>query len=221
MSYQLNKTDGTLLLDLIDGQLDTSSTNLTLVGRNYSGYGEYFNENFIKLLENFNSTAAPSNPLTGQIWWDSTDQRLKVYNGSVWKSSGGPIVQNTRPQMVAGDLWIDNLNNQVYAFDGSDLMLMGPQYTESQGKSGFEIGSILDSQSRSRTVTYLYSGGILSAVIVLVFAVGLMSILGIIVVDEFMMANEHGGELDSNIVELLQMSITGIIGLVAGYVGGK
>lgn len=63
--------------------------------------------------------------------------------------------------------------------------------------------------------------GILSAVIVLVFAVGLMSILGIIVVDEFMMANEHGGELDSNIIELLQMSITGIIGLVAGYVGGK
>jgi hypothetical protein len=63
--------------------------------------------------------------------------------------------------------------------------------------------------------------GILSAVIVLVFAVGLMLILGLIVVDEFMMANEHGGELDSNIIELLQMSITGIIGLVAGYVGGK
>ena len=63
--------------------------------------------------------------------------------------------------------------------------------------------------------------GILSAVIVLVFAVVLMSILGLIVVDEFMMANEHGGELDSNIIELLQMSITGIIGLVAGYVGGK
>ena len=165
MSYQLNKTDGTLLLDLIDGQIDTASTNLTLVGRNYSGYGEYFNENFIKLLENFNSTAAPSNPLTGQIWWDSTDQRLQVYNGTVWKSSGGPIVQNTRPQMVAGDLWIDNLNNQVYAFDGTDLMLMGPQYTESQGKSGFEIGSILDQQSRSRTVTNLYVGGTLSAVI--------------------------------------------------------
>ena len=165
MSYQLNKTDGTLLLDLIDGQIDTASTNLTLVGRNYSGYGEYFNENFIKLLENFNSTAAPSNPLTGQIWWDSTDQRLQVYNGTVWKSSGGPIVQNTRPQMVAGDLWIDNLNNQVYAFDGTDLMLMGPQYTESQGKSGFEIGSILDQQSRSRTVAYLYVGGTLSAVI--------------------------------------------------------
>ena len=165
MSYQLNKTDGTLLLDLIDGQIDTASTNLTLVGRNYTGYGEYFNENFIKLLENFSSTSAPSNPLTGQLWWNSTDQRLQVYNGSVWKSSGGPIVQNTRPQMVAGDLWIDNLNNQVYAFDGTDLMLMGPQYTETQGKSGFEISSILDSQSRSRTVANLYVGGTLSAVI--------------------------------------------------------
>ena len=165
MSYQLNKTDGTLLLDLIDGQIDTASTNLTLVGRNYTGYGEAFNENFIKLLENFSNSAAPSNPLQGQVWWDSADQRLKVYNGTVWKSSGGPIVQNTRPEMVAGDLWIDNLNNQVYAFDGTDLMLMGPQYTESQGKSGFEIGSILDQQSRSRTVTNLYVGGTLSAVI--------------------------------------------------------
>jgi hypothetical protein len=165
MSYQLNKTDGTLLTDLIDGQIDTESTNLVLVGRNYTGYGEYFNENFIKLLENFANTAAPSNPITGQTWWDSADQRLKVYDGTVWKSSGGPIVQNTRPQMVAGDLWIDNLNNQVYAFDGTDLMLMGPQYTESQGKSGFEIGSILDQQSRSRTVAYLYVGGTLSAVI--------------------------------------------------------
>jgi len=165
MSYQLNKTDGTLLLDLIDGQIDTASTNLTLVGRNYTGYGEYFNENFIRLLENFSNTAAPSNPLTGQTWWDNADQRLKVYDGTVWKASGGPIVQNTRPQMVAGDMWIDNLNNQVYAFDGTDLMLMGPQYTVTQGKSGFEVGSILDQQSRSRTVVYLYTGGTLSAVI--------------------------------------------------------
>ena len=165
MSYQLNKTDGTLLLDLIDGQIDTSSTNLTLVGRNYTGYGEAFNENFIKLLENFSNTAAPSNPLTGQLWWDSTEQRLKVYDGTVWKASGGPIVQNSRPQMVAGDLWINNLTNQVYAFDGTDTILIGPQYSVTQEKSGFEIGSILDSQSQSRTVAYLYVGGTLSAVI--------------------------------------------------------
>ena len=164
MSYQLNKTDGTILTDLIDGQIDTESTNLTLVGKNYSGYGESFNENFIRLLENFANTAAPSNPLSGQLWWDTAEQRLKVYDGIGWKASGGPYVQATQPQMVAGDLWIDNLNNQVYAYDGADLILIGPNYTESQGKSGFEIVSILDTQSRSRTVAKFNIGGTLVGV---------------------------------------------------------
>lgn len=58
-------------------------------------------------------------------------------------------------------------------------------------------------------------------IIVLVMAVGLMALLGLIVVDEFMVAAEHDAVLDQNIVELLQMSITGIIGLVAGYVGAS
>ena len=53
MSYKLNKTDGSLLVDLVDGQLDTTSSDLTLIGRNYSGFGEVLNENFIQLLENF------------------------------------------------------------------------------------------------------------------------------------------------------------------------
>lgn len=165
MSYRLNRTDGTLLTDLIDGQIDQDSTNLTLVGRNYSGYGEFFNENFIRLLENFANTAAPSNPLTGQLWWDTAEQRVKVYDGTVWKASGGPFVQNTRPQMVAGDLWIDNLNNQFYFFDGSDLVLVGPGYTETQGLSGFRIESILDEQSRSRTVASLYVANTLVGII--------------------------------------------------------
>lgn len=56
---------------------------------------------------------------------------------------------------------------------------------------------------------------------VLILVIGLMGILGLIVVDEFMMANEHGGKLDSSIIELLQMAITGIVGIVAGYVSGK
>ena len=164
MSYQLNKTDGTILTDLIDGQIDVESTNLTLVGKNYTGYGEAFNENFIKLLENFANTAAPSNPIAGQLWWDTAEQRLKVYDGTVWKASGGPYVQETRPQMVQGDLWIDNLNNQVYAYDGADTILIGPIYTQSQGISGFQIANILDTQSRSRTVAKFYIGGTLVGV---------------------------------------------------------
>ena len=161
MSYQINKTDGSLLTDLIDGQIDVNSTNLVLVGRNYTGYGELFNENFVRLLENFSNSAAPSNPLEGQTWWDTADLRLKVFDGTVWKASGGPFVQDTRPQMVAGDLWIDNLNNQVYAYDGNDTILIGPQYSESERESGFRIGTLLDQQSRARTVAYLYIGGTL------------------------------------------------------------
>jgi len=164
MAYQLNRTNGTILTELIDGQIDIQSTNLTLVGRNYSGYGEAFNENFIRLLENFANTAAPSNPLTGQIWWDTSEERLKVYDGTIWKASGGPYVQDSRPQMVAGDLWIDNLNNQVYAYDGADTILIGPGYTQSQGKSGFEVVSILDNQSRSRTIAKFNIGGTLVGV---------------------------------------------------------
>ena len=165
MSYQLNKTDGTLLASLIDGQIDTASTNLTFVGKNYTGYGEAFNENFIKLLENFSNSSAPSTPLTGQVWWDSSAGRLKVYDGTVWKASGGPFVQSTSPNMVAGDLWINNLTNQVYAFDGTDTILIGPQYSVAQKKSGFEIGTIIDNTSKSQTVANLYVGGILKAVV--------------------------------------------------------
>jgi hypothetical protein len=164
MSYQLNKTDGTILTELIDGQIDRNSTNLVLVGRNFTGFGEFINENFIRLLENFSNSAAPSNPLSGQLWWDVSEQRLKVYDGTVWKASGGPFVQGTRPQMVAGDLWIDNLNNQVYAFDGTDLILIGPSYTETQGLSGFQVDSVLDLQSRSRTVIKLFIGNALVGV---------------------------------------------------------
>ena len=165
MSYQLNKTDGTILTDLVDGQIDNTTTNLTLVGKNYTGYGEAFNENFIRLLESFSSTSAPSNPLEGQVWWDKSDKRLKVYDGQQWKASGGPFVQDESPTMVAGDLWIDNLNNQFYAYDGSDLILVGPGYTATQQETGFRVESILDTQSRSRTIASLYVGGVIVAVV--------------------------------------------------------
>ena len=55
----------------------------------------------------------------------------------------------------------------------------------------------------------------------LILVIGLMSILGLIIYDEFKMANEHGGELHPDIISLLQMSLTGIIGVVGGYVGGR
>ena len=151
MSYKLNKTDGSLLVELVDGQIDTTSSDITLIGRNYVGFGELINENLIKLLENFSGTATPGTPITGQLWFDTSENRLKVYDGSTFKANG-PIISATQPQMVAGDLWINNNDNQLYFFDGSDLVLVGPPYTAEQGKSGFETLRIIDTRSLGYTV---------------------------------------------------------------------
>jgi hypothetical protein len=159
MSYRLNKTNGDLLIDLVDGQIDTTSTDLTLVGRNYKGFGEFLNENFIGLLENFSSTAAPSNPLTGQLWFDTSEQRMKLYDGTTFKAAGGPILSNTIPQMVAGDLWIDTQNQQMYFFDGNSegsITLVGPQYSKNEQKTGFEVDSVIDTVSQQRTILKLF-----------------------------------------------------------------
>ena len=164
MSYRINKTNGDLLVDLVDGQIDTTSTSLTLVGRNYTGFGEFINENFVKLLENFSGTTAPGTPATGQLWFDTTNQRLKVYNGTTFKSAGGPIVQTTQPAMVSGDLWIDSKNNQLYFFDGTDLVLVGPQYQAGQQKTGFEVQSVINSVNITKTALKLYIGGALVGV---------------------------------------------------------
>lgn len=164
MTYRLNKTNGDLLVDLVDGQIDTSTTDITLVGRNYKGFGEFLNENYIKLLENFSNTSAPQNPISGQLWWDTGEGRLKIYDGTTFKSAGGPIVSNQQPQMVAGDLWIDNENNQLYFFDGSDLVLVGPEYNAGQQRTGFKVESVIDSNSVDRTVLQLFIGGILQGI---------------------------------------------------------
>jgi len=159
MSYKLNKTDGSLLVDLVDGQLDTSSSDLTLIGRNYSGFGEVLNENFIQLLENFANTSAPINPIRGQLWYDTAENRLKVYNGSAFTSSGGTTVAESQPNMVAGDLWIDSTKSQLYFFDGVRLQLVGPAYSTAQGTSGFQVDSIIDTQNITQTVVKMYVGG--------------------------------------------------------------
>ncbi len=165
MSYRINRTDGELLIDLTDGIIDTTTTDLTLIGKNYKGFGEPFNENFVKLLENFASTSQPANPMVGQIWFDKQDTRLKVYDGVTFRAASGSIVSSTQPgNLTTGDIWIDNLNNKLYLFDGTDLVLVGPTYSAGQGKTGFETASQLDSTDVQRTILKLFLGGTLVGV---------------------------------------------------------
>lgn len=158
MSYKINTTDGTLLVDLVDGKIDTDTTDLVLVGRNFTGYGEYFNENFIKLLENFSNVAPPPNPILGQLWYDTAEGRLKIYNGTVFRSTDATIVAATEPDMLAGDIWLDTNNKQVYFSDGSNIILAGPIYTDAQGETGFNVTTITDNTGNPVVVARLMIG---------------------------------------------------------------
>lgn len=163
MSYKINKTDGTLLVDLLDGTINTESTDITLIGRNYKGFGELINENFVKMLENFASSSAPANPLRGQLWYDTAENRLKVYNGTEF-ATNGIIVASTQPNLATGDIWLNNLTNQMSFFDGTDLVLVGPVHTAAQGVSGFVSQSILDTQNQTKTVLKFFVGNTLIGV---------------------------------------------------------
>jgi len=163
MSYKINKTDGTLLVDLIDGTINTESTDITLIGRNYKGFGELINENFVKMLENFASSSAPANPLRGQLWYDTSENRLKVYNGTEF-ATNGIIVASTQPNLATGDIWLNSLTNQMSFFDGTDLVLVGPVHTAAQGVSGFVSQSILDTQNQTKTVLKFFVGNTLIGV---------------------------------------------------------
>jgi hypothetical protein len=164
MSYKINKTNGELLVDLVDGQIDTNSTDLTLIGRNYKGFGEAVNENFVKLIENFAKTSAPGAPLIGQLWYDTAEERLKVYTGETFKTASGAIVSQTRPNLVTGDIWIDSFNNKMYFYDGADVVLVGPQYNAEQGKTTIEASTVIDSTGKDQTVLFMYISGLLTGI---------------------------------------------------------
>lgn len=162
MAYSINKTDGSVLATVAAGQIDNFSTDLTLIGKNYSGFGESLNENFIKLLENFSNSAEPPRPVRGQIWFDTSDLKLKVYNGNGFVPVSSATISNSQPSNLGvGDLWFNDIDKQLYFFDGTNTILLGPDYAESQGLSGLKVDSILDSLNQTRVITYLYTNGIL------------------------------------------------------------
>ena len=135
MPYQINKFNGDPLVVLEDGTLD-STTSVGLVGKNFAGYGEIQNENFLWLLENFASDSAPGRPIKGQLWFDSTESRIKVYNGAIWDTIGGVELSSSQPtNPAAGDQWFDTVNKKLSVYNGTSWQFIGPEIVAGFGET--------------------------------------------------------------------------------------
>ena len=124
MSYTINNADGTALVTVPDTQLNTQY-GITLIGRNYSGYGVFLNDNFVVLMENFASPTAPASPLTGQLWFNTATKKIQVWQGSLWKTLAFSTTVGSAPPanngVLVGDLWWDTTNDQLNVWGGQTL----------------------------------------------------------------------------------------------------
>lgn len=156
MAYIINLTNGTIFATIADGTINTSSS-MVLVGKNYAGYGEFLDENFIHLLENSADTAPPGAPLTGQLWWDANLNVLKVYNGTLFKVICSAAASASAPTSnVIGDLWYDTTNAQLKVYTGTTFLLVGPQFTAGTGVTGAIVDTITDNTAVNHVVIKLF-----------------------------------------------------------------
>ena len=166
MAYKINNTFGTLLVTLADGTIDVATTDLTLFGKGYAGFGEKLNENLVKLLENFNNTSAPANKVQGQLWYDRTNNQLNVYTGSKFKPVGSTANSATAPtNAVLGDLWFDTTNTQLYVYTGSAWTLIGPTTVAGSGVTQVVTESPEDNAGVKRSILKLVSNDVVVGVV--------------------------------------------------------
>ena len=166
MAYKINNTFGTLLVTLADGTIDTATTDIALFGKGYAGFGEKLNENFVKLLENFNNTSAPANKVIGQLWYDQTNKQLNVYTGSKFKPVGSTTNSATSPtNAVQGDMWFDTANSQLYVYDGTAFTLIGPTTIAGSGVTQIVTETVQDNTGVNRSILKLVTQDVVVGVI--------------------------------------------------------
>ena len=168
MAYTVNKSNSSASPNqyiVQDGVVNTQ-TDLSFIGKGYAGYGELIAENFLHLLENFAGTSEPTKPIQGQLYYDSANNRLKVYTGNLFVPAGGNVpYQPTQPVGIQqGDLWIDSDLGQLFFYDGSSSIMVGPP-ASTGSLNGFVFEAVTDSTTASQNITKWYSDGTLIAMV--------------------------------------------------------
>ena len=166
MSYTITTTAGSTLTTIADGTINQTSTGLTLVGKNYSGYGVFLNQNYVKLLENFSNGTAPAQPLAGQLWHDRTNGKLKFYSDGIWKSVGVSSSGSSTPASPnVGDNWWDTTNSQLKVWSGTNWTVIGPAFTSVSGTSGALVETITDNAGNPHIVVKFYVANTVIAIL--------------------------------------------------------
>ena len=168
MAYTVNKTNSAASPNqytVQDGVVNTQ-TDLSFVGKGYAGYGELIAENFLKLMENFANGTAPTKPVAGQLWYDTSTSRLKIYTGSTFVPPGAnvPYQSNAPSALTQGDLWIDADTGQLFFYNGASSVLVGPA-TTTGNSNGFIYDQITDSSAVTQNITKWFNDGNLIAII--------------------------------------------------------
>lgn len=154
MAYNITLTDGTELIagGLLDNTTDSANSSLTLVGKNYKGYGLFLNQNVVRLMENFANTTAPTEPLPGQLWYNSATKLLNVNISTVkgtasviWKTIAGLTYSAGTPtNAYTGEQWYDSTNGQLKIYTGTAWRIIGPLNKLSTGNSGAIPDTVTD-----------------------------------------------------------------------------
>jgi hypothetical protein len=154
MPYSINRYNGTEITVVEDGTIN-STLDIKLIGKNYAGYGEVQNENFVNLLENFSGTGEPPRPISGQLWYDSQLNKLKFFDkNNRWRTTGGAEVAPNAPSgLSTGDFWFDDENSQLYAKSAAgDFVLIGPQTAAGQGVTQFVSQTVIDDENQPHAI---------------------------------------------------------------------
>lgn len=161
MPYTVNFTDknNKTPITVFDNTSNTD-TSLIFPGRNVTGYGQIIAENFLALLENFASADEPVNPTEGQLWYDSTNGVLMLWDNTSWTAASGIQKGPSEPAVAeskVGELWVDTTNQQLRIFTGSRWILVGPNESTVDGlRYGPVVEKISDSDNIDRFILTFY-----------------------------------------------------------------
>lgn len=166
MAYNISLSNGEPLVTIADGTVDINYTSLSLIGKNFAGYGQLMNENWVHMLENFSNATEPNNPLVGQLWYDSNSKTMKVRTpNNTWKNIGSATASPTAPpNPVVGDLWWDTINEQLKAWSGTEWKLIGPLYSASEGITGAIPDTIRDVIGNDHVVIKFYVNNVVTGI---------------------------------------------------------